>query len=108
MTFTTASGAQQGAPASVLQLPPAAHRTSNLPLRDVQTSYSPAGKRPSPQDGFVIQQKPSGNTPRDADGHPDLSGTYVRRVVPTPLRLEEAPQCDERDFKLLADPYLRG
>ena len=48
----------------------------HLPLRDTQTSYSPAGKRVSPQDGFVMQQKPHGDTPRDADGHPDLSGMW--------------------------------
>ena len=39
---------------------------------------------------------------------PWTSYTYVRRVVPNPARLDEAPQCDERDLKLLADSYLRG
>jgi hypothetical protein len=68
--------APQAIQAGALQLPPAAQRTGNLPLRDGQTSYSPAGKRVSPQDGFVTQQKPRGDTPRDADGHPDLSGTW--------------------------------
>ena len=39
---------------------------------------------------------------------PWTSYTYVRRVAPNPARLDEAPQCDERDLKLLADPFLRG
>lgn len=69
------SAAQQ--PSQVArQLPPSAQRTGNLPLRDVQTSYSPAGKRISPQDGFAMQQHSSVPTPRDADGHPDLSGNW--------------------------------
>ena len=46
------------------QLPPAAQRTGNLPLRNVQSSYTPAGKRVSPQDGIVMQIKPNGQTPR--------------------------------------------
>src|SRR5258705_13810750 len=69
--------AQQQAPAAgALQLPPSAQRSGNLPLRDVQTSYSPAGKRISPQDGFAMQQHSTAATPRDADGHPDRSGTW--------------------------------
>lgn len=67
---------QQATQAGALQLPPAAQRPGNLPLRDVPTSYAPAGKRVSPQDGFVMQQQPRGETPRDADGHPDLSGNW--------------------------------
>ena len=39
---------------------------------------------------------------------PWTSYTYVRRIAPNPARLGEAPQCDERDLKLLADPFLRG
>ena len=58
-------------------LPPAAQRTANLPLRTVQTSYSPVGLRVSPQDAYALQLKPNGETPRDADGHPDLSGTWT-------------------------------
>src|SRR5258705_7922723 len=58
------------------QLPPTAQRSGNLPLRTVQSSYSPAGKYISPQDGLVLQQHPTGPTPRDADGHPDLSGNW--------------------------------
>ena len=76
--------AQQGIQVGVLQLPPAAHLTGNLPLRNAQTSYSSAGKRVSPQDGFVMQQKPRGDTPRDADGHPDLSGTWGA-AFPNPI-----------------------
>ncbi|OFW04239.1 MAG: hypothetical protein A3I61_09660 [Acidobacteria bacterium RIFCSPLOWO2_02_FULL_68_18] len=71
------SAAQQ-APQGTPQVPPSnAQRTGNLPLRDVRTSYSPAGKRVSPQDGLVMQQRSSRPTPRDADGHPDLSGNWV-------------------------------
>ena len=69
------SAAQQQ-PQAAQPLPPSAQRTGNLPLRDVQTSYAPAGKRISPQDGFVMQQHSSLPTPRDADGHPDLSGNW--------------------------------
>ena len=58
------------------QLPPSAQRMGNLPFRNVQSSYSPVGKYVSPQDGFVMQQHPVGPTPRDADGHPDLSGNW--------------------------------
>src|SRR5436190_20674301 len=59
------------------QLPPAAQRTGNLPLRNVQTSYAPAGIRISPQDAYAMQLAPAGATPRDADGHPDLSGNWT-------------------------------
>ena len=59
------------------QLPPAAQRTGNLPLRNVQTSYTPAGVRVSPQDAYAMQLAPAGATPRDADGHPDLSGNWT-------------------------------
>ena len=56
---------------------PAHAAAQNLPLRDVPTSYSPAGTRVSPQDGFARQQRSAAPTPRDADGHPDLSGNWV-------------------------------
>jgi len=59
------------------QLPPAAQRTGNLPLRTVQSSYTPAGTRVSPQDAYAMQLAPAGPTPRDADGHPDLSGNWT-------------------------------
>jgi hypothetical protein len=39
---------------------------------------------------------------------PWTSYTYVRRLNPRPARQDEAPECDERDQNLLADPYLRG
>ena len=73
---TTAAQARTAALAAG-QLPPSARRTGNLPLRDVPTSYSPAGSRISPQDGFVMQQHSDAPTPRDGDGHPDLSGNWV-------------------------------
>ncbi len=63
--------------ASALQLPPASQRRGNLPLRNVQTSYAPAGTRVSPQDAYAMQLMPNGATPRDADGHPDLSGNWT-------------------------------
>ena len=52
------------------QLPSAAQRTGNLPLRNAQTSYTPAGVCVSPQDAYAMQLAPAGVTPRDADGHP--------------------------------------
>ena len=91
--------AKQATQVGALQLPPAAQRTGNLPLRDVQTSYSPAGKRVSPQDGFVMQQKPRGDTPRDADGHPDLSGSWGA-AFPNPIG---APGGLRRDGAFEAD-----
>src|SRR5207237_24047 len=39
---------------------------------------------------------------------PWTSYTYVRRVNNNPNRQDEATECDERDLKLLADPFLRG
>src|SRR5437667_10863566 len=65
-------------------MPAAAQRLGNLPLRNAQTSYSPAGKRVSPQDGFAMQQTPRGETPRDAEGHPDLSGIWGA-AFPNPI-----------------------
>jgi hypothetical protein len=62
------------------QLPSTAQRTGNLPLRNGQTSYAPAGKRVSPQDGYAMQMMPAGTTPRDADGHPDLSGNWTGNI----------------------------
>ena len=74
--------AVKSAPAALaaVQLPPTAQRTGNLPLRNVQTSYAPAGKRVSPQDGYATQLMPTGQTPRDADGHPDLSGNWTGNI----------------------------
>ena len=94
-----AAQARQATQVGALQLPPAAQRTGNLPLRDVQTSYSPAGKRVSPQDGFVMQQKSRGDTPRDADGHPDLSGSWGA-AFPNPIG---APGGLRRDGAFEAD-----
>lgn len=42
----------------------------------VVKTYRPIGKRVSPQDGFAAQQHSTVPTPRDADGHPDLSGNW--------------------------------
>ena len=39
---------------------------------------------------------------------PWTSITYVRRLNPNPVRQDEAPVCEERDFELLADPFYRG
>jgi hypothetical protein len=38
----------------------------------------------SPQDGFIAQIKPNGMTPRDADGHPDLTGNWAANF-PNPI-----------------------
>jgi len=69
-----------GTQIAAAQLPPSAQRTGNLPLRTVQTSYAPAGRRVSPQDGYAMQLMPTGQTPRDADGHPDLSGNWTGNI----------------------------
>jgi hypothetical protein len=74
-----ATAAQSG---GALQLPPAAQRSGNLPLRNVPCSYPTCGKRVSPQDGLVMQIKPNGMTPRDADGHPDLTGNWAQAAPP--------------------------
>ena len=78
--------------------------SGNLPLRNVQTSYTPAGKRISPQDGFVMQQKPHGDTPRDADGHPNLSGNWGAAFpnpigVPGGLRRDGAFEADQSSMQ---------
>ena len=39
---------------------------------------------------------------------PWTSYTYVRRLGAGAVRQDEAPDCEERDLNLLADPYLRG
>jgi hypothetical protein len=75
-----ASPAQRASAQAPGALPPSGQRTRNLPLRDVQTSYVPAGKRVSPQDGYAVQMTPMGPTPRDADGHPDLSGNWIGNI----------------------------
>ena len=62
-----------------IALPSSALR-GKLPLRDFNTSYSPAGWRTSPQDGYALTMVPNGMTPRDADGHPDLSGNWTGNI----------------------------
>jgi hypothetical protein len=57
-----------------------AQSAPNLPLRNVPVSYKPAGRRVSPQDGYARQMAPVGTTPRDADGHPDLSGNWTGNI----------------------------
>ena len=85
------------------QLPPQAQRSGNLPLRNVNTSYSPAGLRVSPQDGYVTSLMPSGPTPRDADGHPDLSGNWggnIPNVFQVPgLRRAGAFEADQSSMQ---------
>src|SRR5215510_14365167 len=81
-------------PLAAAPLPPSARRAGNLPLRTVQASYAPAGRRVSPQDGYAMQMMPMGQTPRDADGHPDLSGNWTGNIpnvfqVPGLRRSEE-------------------
>ena len=68
---------QQNVQARALQLPPSQQRGGNLPLRTVNCSYSPCGTRVSPQDAYARDLTPNGSTPRDADGHPDLSGNWT-------------------------------
>jgi len=92
----SAPGAEPQAPAAQAgassPLPPAAQRAGNLPLRNVPCSYSPCGKRVSPQDGAIGQIKPNGQTPRDADGHPDLTGNWGAGF-PNPIEIRST----ERD-----------
>jgi hypothetical protein len=57
-----------------------ARSARTLPLRDVATSYLPTGKRVSPQDGYALSMVPNGQTPRDANGHPDLSGNWTGNI----------------------------
>ena len=86
-----------------VQLPPAAQRAGNLPLRNVQTSYSPAGLRVSAQDGYAMQMKPNGETPRDADCHPDVSGNWggnIPNVFQMPgLRRNGAFEADQSSMQ---------
>ena len=67
------AAAQGGAPSNC---PPRATR-GNLPLRNVPASYS-ARRKAGLAAGLLRDQqiKPNGQTPRDADGHPDLSGNW--------------------------------
>jgi hypothetical protein len=65
---------------AAVQLPPTAQRPGNLPLRNVNCSYPHCGIRMSPQDGYAMQMMPTGQTPRDADGHPDLSGNWTGNI----------------------------
>jgi len=74
--------------AAPAQLPPSGQRAAgNLPLRDVRSSFSPISKRISPQDGLIMQVKPNlaMPTPRDADGHPDLTGHWGANVIVNPF-----------------------
>ena len=71
------TAAQAGAAAAgASQLPPAAQRAGNLPLRTVPCSYTPCGKRVSPQDGIVWQLKPTDST---------TSVSPSQRASPMPL-----------------------
>ena len=65
---------------AVVNPAPVTQQAANLPLRSVATSYTPVGKRVSPQDGYARQMAPVGTTPRDADGHPDLSGNWTGNI----------------------------
>ena len=90
-------------PTALLPLPPSARRAGNLPLRDVPTSYLPAGTRISPQDGYAVYLTPNGDTPRAADGHPDLSGNWIGNygnifVVPG-LRRPGAFEADQSSMQ---------
>jgi hypothetical protein len=97
---------QQAAQAGAAQLPPAAQRTRNLPLRTVQCSYAPCGMRVSPQDAYAMQLMPAGETPRDADGHPDLTGTWtgnLGNVFQVPgLRRNGAFEADQSSMQRAA------
>jgi hypothetical protein len=72
--------AQQAAPSAQ----PADHAGPPQP-EHVVTTYRPAAKRVSPQDGFAALQHSSAPTPRDADGHPDLTGNWGANFGPSPF-----------------------
>lgn len=55
-----------------------------IPLHGGTSTYKPAGKRISPQDGLARSVRSTQPTPRDADGHPDLTGQWVPNF-PSPL-----------------------
>ena len=83
-TFIAASLQVSTPHAQGTQLPPSAQRPGNglVPLSNVPSTFSKYSKRISPQDGFAMQAKmlagaaATAPTPRDADGHPDLSGHW--------------------------------
>ena len=62
----------------------------------VVTTYRPAGKRVSPQDGFTAAQHSSAPTPRDTDGHPDLTGNWGANF-PSPLGAPGIRQTGTRE-----------
>lgn len=55
-----------------------------VPISGVVSTYKPAGKRISPQDGMARQLRSNAPTPRDAEGHPDLTGQWGANF-PSPL-----------------------
>ena len=74
------------AAAAIAVADPAAQQPTGATRTEQQavTTYRPAGKRVSPQDGIVSQLRSSAPTPRDAEGHPDLTGNWVANF-PSPL-----------------------
>src|SRR5258705_4572267 len=62
----------------------------------IVTTYRPAGRRVSPQDGFAAGQHSSAPTPRDADGHPDLTGNWGANF-PSPLGAPGIRQTGARE-----------
>ena len=63
---------------------PAAQQPAAPAQQQVVTTYRPVGKRVSPQDGFAAAQQSPAPTPRDENGHPDLTGNWVANF-PSPL-----------------------
>jgi hypothetical protein len=78
--FILASAAMFGIAACAQAPPP----TPSSQQKPVETTYRPIGKRVSPQDGFAASQHSTAPTPRDANGHPDLTGTWSSDF-PSPL-----------------------
>ena len=70
--------------ASIAVTHPAAQQQTAPAQPQVVTTYRPVGKRVSPQDGFASQQRSAAPTPRDENGHPDLSGNWGANF-PSPL-----------------------
>ena len=64
-------GGGGGAPAKA-----AAKKTGPTPEQLANPNYHPPAKRVPPSLGYLDSIKPTGDTPRMADGHPDLSGMW--------------------------------
>lgn len=70
--------------AAMVATPSAQQMAETIPLHGGTSTYKPAGKRISPQDGLARTVRSNAPTPRDADGHPDLTGQWGANF-PSPM-----------------------